>query len=752
MRRLAAFALPFGAAAALYVYLLSPAAGLILCALCLLGAALCLWLRPAWKRTSVAALGLAVGFLWSCAYELLFLQPVWQVSGQTMALTAQVRDYPTQTDYGCKVTVGATINGRRVKILLYLDDTAMTLEPGDTVSLQAELKRSVEGMDEDETLWYQSKGIQLLAYGRSQAAVTRAEKTPVFLLPVVFAGKLRQTIFKMMPEDTTGYLQALLTGDKSGLSYSQISQMNRAGVSHTVAISGMHVSILLTMLYFLLGKNQRLTALIGIPLALCFALMTGASPSVVRATVMQLILLLAPIFGRENDPLTSMCAALLLILGQNPWAVSNVSFQLSFAAVAGILLLMSPLQRWMRRPKWVQRLCNCKWTRGITRFLIGGVATTLGALAFTVPICAACFGTVSLYAPLTNVLILWVVSIVFTAGLICCLAGLVWLPAGRVLGWLLAWPIRYILAVTEFVSNLPFAAVYTASVYIVLWLFCTYGILALCLTGKKKPAALSCGCVSVCLAAAVALTAMESRPRQFHITALDVGQGQSICMQSGDFSALMDCGGSKDGEAGEAAARLLTAGGTDELDCLILSHYDDDHINGVEQLFSRLHVETLYLPDVEPDTDARRQIEALAAENETRIVYVTEDMTLPFDGGSLQIFAPVSSYDENAACLSVLYTAGEYDMLITADMDKYAEYALMESHALPDVELYVAGHHGSKYSTSAELLDTIQPETVLISVGRNSFGHPAQEVLERCAEAGAEVYRTDLCGNITIGR
>lgn len=752
MRTLAVFALPFGAAAALYVYLLSPAAGLILCALCLLGAALCLWRRPSWKRTSIAALGLAVGFLWSCAYELLFLEPVWQASGQTQTLTAQVQDYPQQTDYGCRVTVRAKINGRSARLLLYLDDTAMTAVPGDTVRLQAELQRSDQDADGEQMLWYQSKGIRLLAYGRSEPEIVRAEKTPVLLLPVVFAQKLRQTVAQIMPEDTAGYVQALLTGDKSGLSYSQTSQMNRAGVAHTVAISGMHVSILLTMLYFLLRKNQWLTALIGLPLAVSFALMTGASPSVVRATVMQLILLLAPLFGRENDPITSMSAALLLILGQNPWAVSNVSFQLSFAAVAGILLLMSPLQRWMSRPGWVQRLLACKWTRQLTRFVIGSIATSLSALAFTVPLSAACFGSVSLLAPLTNLLILWVVSIVFTAGLVCCLVGLVWLPGGKVLGWLLAWPVRYILAVTKFVGDLPFAAVYTASVYIVLWLFCSYGILALCLTGKKKPVLLSCGCVTVCLAAAVTLTAVESKPGQFRITALDVGQGQSICMQSGEFTALMDCGGSRDGAAGEAAAQLLTAGGTDELDCLILSHYDDDHINGVEQLFSRLHVKTLYLPDVEPDTDARQQVEALAAEAGTRIVYVTQDMTLSFSDGSLQIFAPVSHYDDNAACLSVLYTAGDYDMLITADMDQYTEYALMQTHALPDVELYVAGHHGSGYSTSAELLQTITPETVLISVGRNSYGHPAQEVLERCAEAGAVVYRTDQCGNITIGR
>ena len=136
----------------------------------------------------------------------------------------------------------------------------------------------------------------------------------------------------------------------------------------------------------------------------------------------------------------------------------------------------------------------------------------------------------------------------------------------------------------------------------------------------------------------------------------------------------------------------------------------------------------------------------------TEIVFVTEDLTLDFSGGSLQLFAPVLPGSRNCG-LAALMSAGEYDILIPGDMPAAAERVLADTHSLPQVEVLVVGHHGAAGSTAPELLQAVSPEIAVISVGAdNSYGHPAQAVLDRLTEAGAAVYRTDQAGDITITR
>ena len=136
----------------------------------------------------------------------------------------------------------------------------------------------------------------------------------------------------------------------------------------------------------------------------------------------------------------------------------------------------------------------------------------------------------------------------------------------------------------------------------------------------------------------------------------------------------------------------------------------------------------------------------------TEIVFVTEDLTLDFSGGSLRLFAPVLPGSRNCG-LAALMSAGEYDILIPGDMPAAAERVLADTHSLPQVEVLVVGHHGAASSTAPELLQTVSPEIAVISVGAdNSYGHPAQAVLDRLTEAGAAVYRTDQAGDITITR
>ena len=186
------------------------------------------------------------------------------------------------------------------------------------------------------------------------------------------------------------------------------------------------------------------------------------------------------------------------------------------------------------------------------------------------------------------------------------------------------------------------------------------------------------------------------------------------------------------------------------LDMLALTHYDYDHAGGVAQLLHTVPTETVLLPPGGEDEALHTEIVEAAEEAGTEIVYLEEDLSLLFGTGTLQVFEPVGASSDNEASVSFLFSFGDYDALITGDMGTASETRLVRRHDLQDVELLVAGHHGSANSTGEELLQALQPETVLISVGENHYGHPKEETLERILEVGAKIYRTDQCGTITI--
>ena len=170
----------------------------------------------------------------------------------------------------------------------------------------------------------------------------------------------------------------------------------------------------------------------------------------------------------------------------------------------------------------------------------------------------------------------------------------------------------------------------------------------------------------------------------------------------------------------------------------------------VSELLERLEVGLLVLPDVEEEDPLRREITALAEEKGIETLFLAEDADVTFGESALRIYAPLGSGGANEEGLSVLCTAGDFDGLITGDMNDTVEKRLIKYGSLPDLELLVAGHHGSKYATSEELLLATTPELAVISVGYNTYGHPAPETLERLAAAGCAIYRTDWSGTVTI--
>ena len=305
-------------------------------------------------------------------------------------------------------------------------------------------------------------------------------------------------------------------------------------------------------------------------------------------------------------------------------------------------------------------------------------------------------------------------------------------------------PIRLILWVTGMISKLPVAAVYTSSIYIVAWLVFSYVLLMVFLKTKKKhPAVFAC-CIAAGLAGAIICSWAEPRLDDYRVTAVDVGQGQCLLLQTDGKYYMVDCGGDSGDDAADRAIGLLLSQGIFRLDGLIITHYDADHAGGAEQLLSRIPTRQLYLPILDGDNDIR---DSLSRKYPDKISWVREDTVLA--DANITIYPSLDTRDDNESSLCILFQPADCDILITGDRSFDGETELMAHTELPDLEILVAGHHGSRTSTSWELLNKTRPEIVIISVGAdNRYGHPTGETLERLKLFGCIVYRTDLEGTI----
>ena len=234
------------------------------------------------------------------------------------------------------------------------------------------------------------------------------------------------------------------------------------------------------------------------------------------------------------------------------------------------------------------------------------------------------------------------------------------------------------------------------------------------------------------------------------VTVLDVGQGQSILLQSHGKTFLVDCGGDDREDAADQAAETLLSMGIYRLDGVILTHYDSDHAGGISYLLSRISADSVFLPAATQQEESNQTVLDAA---EDAAVLVDRDIQLAWEECSITIFAPLSSSDDNESGLSVLFRGENCDILITGDMGISGENKLLLEKDIPQLTALVVGHHGSSYSTGEGLLVKTRPQYVFISAGQdNPYGHPSKQVLDRLKKYDCFVYRTDQDGTIVFRR
>lgn len=713
------------------------------------------WLWQVSRRGVALCLGGLLAFGWCAAYTAVFYTPSQAYVGEETVLSGTVASYPKETSIGgWSVTVSLDGGLAAPDALLYGSEDWGGLTPGDRVSCTARVTPATR-LRGDDTTYYTAKGVYLLAYCNDPPAVEKASSVPIRCWPTICAQKLREGIAAAFDGVAAPLVTAVVLGDRSGLSDQLYSALSRAGLMHASAVSGLHISFLVAAALFLF-RGRKKAAVAVIPFLLFYALMAGGSPSALRAVIMQAALLAAPFAKSESDPPCALALALMLLLVQNPFAAASVSLQMSFASVAGILLATGPVYRYLEglaasaRKTHKSGLWKAVWA--VYLALAASVSTSLGAMLFTAPLTALYFGQISLMSPFANILTLWALTLLMICGLLIGVLGIFLPGAAAIPGGLAGLLAHYAGGMALFLGRQPFASLSAGDPYCLIWLIAVYLVLLVGLLPKKRLRPLvAVVSLVLLLCASVGLGALSVSSADLTVTALDVGQGASTALISGDRTALVDCGGNGSASAGDTAADWFASVGRTRLDLLALTHLDDDHFNGVEQLFYRMDVDTVAIPDPEGlDPDKLALLLSWAAEEQASVVYVDEVTGIPFGNADLTLFPPLGGGTSNESGQFILCSAGEFDALITGDADAIVEKILVKYYPIPDIELLMVGHHGSNGSSCQEFLDAVRPELAVISVGYNSYGHPRQEVLDRLEALGSEIHRTDEEGSVTV--
>ena len=549
-----------------------------------------------------------------------------------------------------------------------------------------------------------------------------------------------------------------------------------AGMSHVLVASGTQVAFFAGILILLsrVVGSRRWSWILVLPPLLIYALLAGGSDSIWRATVAGICVALALSCGRDVDGLSLWSLALLVLFALDPMQLQNIGFQLSFGATWGLLVL-SPV---------IKRVLEKRFRRGAMTQL---AALSLAAQMATTPILLYHFGRVSLVAIGTNFVAVPLAGVLVSFGML----GLV-LPLASFNLFL----VRSLDGLATLASQVPGAQTDTPPLRLGATIF-LYGVLlfALLMTSStrsdlatifavvrdkllmrwspRRPRPQSLFALLVlALCVAGAWRFVQSNNRTLRVTLLDVGQGESIVIQSPNGrTVLIDGGTSSDegrGEVGRAViVPFLQAMRVKQLDALVLTHADADHSNGLAQVIREvpiaLAIDGAALHEQSETSSTRSALppeyaDVLAAwrQKNVPVKAARAGQTLDLgDGVVLTVLWPRAPFDENAsdnnsgAVLRLDY--GKTSLLFTADIEKEAEAQLLQSGANLKCTVLKAAHHGSKTSTTAAFLKAANPSAAIISSGRyNRYGHPAPQVLNELARENIPTFRTDIDGAIEI--
>lgn len=626
----------------------------------------------------------------------------------------------------------------------------------------------------DEKTYYNSMGI--VFRGENAKIIEFQENKRLFLGEKLYLLKkeMMRCYDTYLPGEEAGLLRAMCLGDKTFLDTQAKSLFRDAGLSHILAVSGLHVSIVgMALFRFLkrMGFGYFLSGIFSAFTVLFYGSMVGFTNSSLRAVFMFFVLMLSMILGEAYDMVSSWMAAFIIVLCMEPLSVLNSGFVFSFGAVLGIFMIANPLVKRYealcedRFKKTLRYRRGKNYRKSLKEKTVSAVLFSVGIQLFTLPIVSFYYYEIPIYVVGLNLVLIPLLSVLIGGGL---LGGMGMVLFGRGKGIL--YVCHLILYFYEYTSDqslqLPMARIVVGKPSVVKSLL-YYAVLFLLVYWKKIYANVTIRKWVVrvlCMSLMLLFLLRFKGPGSTSISMLSVGQGDGICVISKEGVVYMvDGGSSSKKNIGKYTLKpFLSYHGISKVDCWLISHLDSDHISGlIELLEDGYPVDTVVLTESvkqlseETAREHYETIEDLCEKTGAMIRYIQTGDSFGTKSLSFVCLSPEKGeYDgtnENSMVLKMTY--GDFDMIFTGDIGTEQEMDILNKRAkaLEDVEILKSAHHGSKYSNCEKWLTEISPKLTLFSAGKNNrYGHPSKETLERMNNCNLTYLSTIESGQVTL--
>lgn len=671
------------------------------------------------RPVCAALLALLWGSWYAGWYSLTVSGPISKLDGEVHAVSAQVLEYADVYEDNQRVRVRIPKEqlevSRDVTTLIYLPLTERRLEPGDQIDVTAEFYLPTYSQGFDRELHYRSGGVFVLCSAkdfkaeRNAPSVYDLEVMPqaaasVWDIPKKTAHRIREQITSRFSERQGAFLTALLLGDRSQLTTIDSNHLKKAGLSHVIAVSGLHVGFLIALLMLLFGR--RLGSVLSVPMLVFFFLMVGWSPSVARAGIMYLFLIASFWFRQESSSLNSISAALLVILLYLPTSVDSVSLQLSFSATLGLVLFSGRMNRALSASGGIR----FSWLRRIWNWIAASVSCTLCTQIFAMPILMHYFGYLSVLSVLSNLAVLWVVSAVFALGCGFAVTCLVIPAVSGLFAAGIAPLIDFIWYVTDRVAELPFGLLYANRTLGIAAAAVLYLTIVLLLLHVMPRLTLPIGAIVI---AVLCRMDWQQSLTETRISFLSVGYGQAALVSCAEECVLIDCGASGHYNAAQSVQEYMDWNGIEDIDSFILTSVDKTHARNAAELMKDADIGELILPAVNRENDTLKQILQTAEQETLPVEYFGEDDSRSVGASELGI-SVLGGIERK---LLVQIDAGGETLLSvhSATQNMLLEY--LKTHTLHADQLAASAQITEDLDEMEQILSKISPKQIVLSTG-----------------------------------
>lgn len=711
--------------------------------------------------------------------------------GEELTLIAVVDSNKEEKEY--KDTYKIKTEYKDTNLILSVNKNKdIELEYGDKILIKGEFvepseARNYGGFDYKEYL--KSIKIHGTIKADSIEILAKNSNNPIFTFANNINLKIKENINRLIPEKYSAIFTGLILGDTSKVEEEVNDNFKIANISHVLAISGMHITYIVIGIELLLkrGIGKRKTRIITIIILVMYMFITGFMPSVVRSSIMGIIMLISKLIHRKNDIWTSISLSLLILLIYNPFLILNVGLQLSYLGTIGIVCFNKNVYNFLRKLKIRNKKIKYRINRKFILFMdkIKEIlSVTLSAQIVILPILLFNFNILGIYFFISNILVSIIIGPIIIVGFVCILISFISIEIAKILSIFMSVGIQILISISE-ISHLPFSKIYipTPKVWqIVIYYICVIVINKIYISfNLKEPDFTSIRIrnlvallkfkfrqnknkvLKVLIVFVLLVFILNTIPQKLKIHFVDVGQGDCTFITTPqNKTILIDGGGSMSEEYDVGKSTLLPYildRGYTKLDYVFISHFDQDHVGGILTILEELRVGQVYISKQEQDSENYQKFLKIVKDKKIQVKVLKQGDCLKIEKNLyFDILWPIEEQiqenvlNNNAMVMKLRY--GKFSMLFTGDIEAIAEEKILDFYkekgeSILKSDVLKVAHHGSKTSTTQSFFEKVNPKICLIGVGKNNmFGHPTAEVLERIN--GTKVYRTDENGEIIL--